>query len=63
MAQAAVQLAVYRLAWAALRGCAPESVRAAFHYVRSGRTVSPESLPGEEELVALLADPPTASPA
>ena len=57
MAQAAVQLAVYRLAWAALRGCAPESVRAAFHYVRSGQTVSPESLPGEEELVGLLAEP------
>lgn len=59
MAQAAVQLGVYRLAWAALRGCAPESVRAAFHYVRSGQTVSPESLPGEDELVALLAQPPT----
>ena len=29
MAQAAVQLAVYRLAWASLRGCPPESVRAA----------------------------------
>ncbi|MGV0814327.1 ATP-dependent DNA helicase [Mycolicibacterium boenickei] len=57
MAQAAVQLAVYRLAWAALRGCPPESVRAAFHYVRSGLTVSPESLPGEDEIVALLADP------
>ncbi len=56
MAQAAVQLAVYRFAWAALRGCAPESVRAAFHYVRSGQTVSPESLPGEDELVALLAE-------
>ena len=34
---AAVQLAVYRLAWAALHGCPVESVRAAFHYVRSGR--------------------------
>lgn len=62
MAQAAVQLAVYRLAWASLRGCPPESVRAAFHYVRSGQTVSPESLPGEEELVALLTDPTNTSP-
>lgn len=62
MAQAAVQLAVYRLAWASLRGCPPESVRAAFHYVRSGQTVSPESLPGEEELVALLIDPTNTSP-
>ena len=56
MSQAAVQLAVYRLAWARLRGCAPESVHAAFHYVRSGQTVTPESLPGEDELAALLTD-------
>ncbi|WP_396923272.1 ATP-dependent helicase [Mycolicibacterium sp.] len=53
--QAAIQLAVYRLAWAALRGCAPDSVQAAFHYVRSGQTVSPDGLPGAEELAALLA--------
>lgn len=62
MAQAAVQLAVYRLAWAALRGCPPESVRAAFHYVRSGQTVSPTSLPGEDELVALLTEQTTSGP-
>ncbi len=48
---AAVQLAVYRLAWAALHGCPVESVRAAFHYVRSGRTVVPRSLPGADDLV------------
>ena len=52
---AAVQLAVYRLAWAALQGCPESSVRAAFHYVRSGRTGMPENLSGPEELVALLA--------
>ena len=51
---AAIQLAVYRLAWAQLHGCPVESVRAAFHYVRSGRTVTPESLPGADDLVALL---------
>ena len=33
-AGAAVQLAAYRLAWAALAGCPLERVRAAFHYVR-----------------------------
>ncbi|MBW0017639.1 MAG: ATP-dependent helicase [Mycobacterium sp.] len=54
--QAATQLAVYRLAWAALTGCAPESVRTAFHYVRSGRTVVPDELPDAAELAALLAD-------
>ncbi|WP_179467436.1 ATP-dependent helicase [Mycolicibacterium vinylchloridicum] len=52
---AAVQLAVYRLAWAALKGCPPAEVRAAFHYVRANTTVRPENLPGPDELVALLA--------
>jgi DNA helicase-2/ATP-dependent DNA helicase PcrA len=51
---AAIQLAVYRLAWAQLHGCPVESVRAAFHYVRSGRTVSPDTLPGADDIVALL---------
>ena len=52
---AAVQLAVYRLAWAALGGQSESTVRAAFHYVRSGQTVMPENLSGPTELVALLA--------
>jgi DNA helicase II / ATP-dependent DNA helicase PcrA len=52
--QAAVQLAVYRLAWAALRGVPVESVRAAFHYVRYGKIVVPDSLPEYEDLAALL---------
>ena len=51
---AAVQLAVYRLAWAGLTGCPIDQVRAAFHYVRSGRTVEPEKLYGAAELAALL---------
>ncbi|HKH51235.1 MAG TPA: PD-(D/E)XK nuclease family protein, partial [Mycobacterium sp.] len=50
----AIQLAVYRLAWAQLHGCPVESVRAVFHYVRSGRTVTPDTLPGADDLVALL---------
>jgi DNA helicase-2/ATP-dependent DNA helicase PcrA len=53
--QAAVQLGVYRLAWAALRGCPEASVRAVFHYVRTGRTVSPDSLPDADDLAVLLA--------
>jgi DNA helicase-2/ATP-dependent DNA helicase PcrA len=57
--QAAVQLAVYRLAWAALHGLPVSSVRAVFHYVRSGLTVQPDALPGPDELAALLADPAT----
>jgi len=51
---AAVQLAVYRLAWAAMRNIPAASVRAAFHYVRSGLTVTPESLPEADDLAALL---------
>jgi DNA helicase-2/ATP-dependent DNA helicase PcrA len=51
---AAIQLAVYRLAWAQLHGSPVESVRAAFHYVRSGQTVTPDTLPGADDLVALL---------
>ena len=49
-----LQLAVYRLAWAEIHDVPPASVRAAFHYVRSGRTVEPETLPGRAELEALL---------
>ncbi|TRW81164.1 ATP-dependent helicase [Mycolicibacterium sp. 018/SC-01/001] len=52
----AIQLAVYRIAWARLQNCPLESVRAAFHYVRSGRTVVPDDLPGADELAALLTD-------
>jgi DNA helicase-2/ATP-dependent DNA helicase PcrA len=54
--QAAVQLAVYRLAWAALHGCPESSVRTAFYYVRSGTTVVPDELPDAGELAVLLAD-------
>jgi DNA helicase-2/ATP-dependent DNA helicase PcrA len=52
--QAAIQLGVYRLAWAALSGCDESLVRTAFHYVRSGATVTPEVLPEPDELAALL---------
>ena len=49
-----LQLALYRLAWAELSGVPLERVRAAFYFVRSGRVVEPESLPGREELEGLL---------
>ncbi|UVO12944.1 ATP-dependent helicase [Mycobacterium sp. SVM_VP21] len=51
---AAVQLGVYRLAWAALTGCPALQVRAAFHYVRSGITVVADELPELADLAALL---------
>jgi DNA helicase-2/ATP-dependent DNA helicase PcrA len=61
-AQAAIQLGVYRLAWAALTGCPEPQVRAVFHYVREARTVAPDRLPDAEELAALLAGADPATP-
>jgi DNA helicase-2/ATP-dependent DNA helicase PcrA len=50
-----LQLAVYRLAWARLRGVEPAAVDAAFLYVPTGEVVSyGAELPGEQELEALL---------
>ena len=49
-----LQLALYRLAWAELRGVPLEKVRAAFHYVRTGKTVEPEDLPDRQALEAML---------
>ncbi|MEP6980337.1 MAG: ATP-dependent DNA helicase [Nakamurella sp.] len=53
-AAAAVQLAVYRLAWAELTDTPLERVRAAFHYVADGVTVAPTDLYGAEELAAVI---------
>ncbi|MEV4412086.1 UvrD-helicase domain-containing protein [Catellatospora sp. NPDC049609] len=51
---AAVQLAAYRLAWAALAGVPVSRVSAAFHYVRDNLTVRPADLLDEAGLAALL---------
>ena len=48
-----VQLAVYRLAFAALHGLRPDQVQAAFHHVREGLTVRGADV-GEDELVRLV---------
>ena len=55
-----VQLAAYRLAWAALAGCPVERVRAAFHFVRAGVTLRPADLLDADGLRALLDAVPTA---
>ena len=55
LADRSVQLAVYRLAFARLRDLDPATVRASFHYIAQNREITPEHLPGEEELSALLA--------
>jgi len=51
---AAVQLAVYRLAWAKLKGIDPALVSAAFHYVPISKTDRPADLLSEEQLIALI---------
>jgi len=59
----AVQLAAYRLAWAALAGVPLDQVRAAFYYVRHDLTVSPADLLDADGLAALIESiPPGNSP-
>lgn len=70
-AAVAMQLAIYRLAWARLmaaRHSESEAVMlsrvgAAFHYIRTGRTIAPDDLPGPDELAELIsvAAPPVPS--
>jgi DNA helicase-2/ATP-dependent DNA helicase PcrA len=57
---AAVQLAAYRLAWAALSGADVERIGAAFHYVRSNETISPVDLLDAIGLRRLIAGRPPA---
>ena len=54
----AVQLAAYRLAWAALAGVTLDQVRAAFYYVRHDLTVSPADLLDADGLAALISSVP-----
>ncbi len=54
-----VQLAAYRLAWAALAGVPVSAVRAAFHYVADDVTVRPADLLDEAGLTALIEQVPT----
>ncbi|MCT7356507.1 ATP-dependent helicase [Streptomyces sp. 15-116A] len=53
-----LQLAVYRLAWAEQQGVPPESVTAAFLYVRTGEVVRPDALPDRAALERLLLGEP-----
>ena len=57
---AAVQLAAYRIAWAALAGVSVGQVRAAFYYVRDDVTVRPADLLDLAGLTALIEDIPLA---
>jgi ATP-dependent DNA helicase UvrD/PcrA len=53
-----VQLAAYRLAWAALTGVPVTQVRAAFYYVAHDQTVRPADLLDEAGLAALIEQVP-----
>jgi ATP-dependent DNA helicase UvrD/PcrA len=53
-----VQLAAYRVAWAALSGVPLPSVRAAFHYVRQNVTIRPADLLDADGLRDLLRSVP-----
>ncbi|MET9519589.1 UvrD-helicase domain-containing protein [Streptomyces sp. NPDC002994] len=53
-----LQLAVYRLAWAEQHDLLPDSVGAAFLYVRTGEIARPARLPGRRELERILLDEP-----
>lgn len=53
-ASSAVQLAVYRLAWAKLKGIDPALVSAAFHYVPTSKTDRPADLMSEAQLISLV---------
>ena len=50
----AIQLAIYRLAWAKLSGTPVEKITAAFHYVPTGQVDRRINLASESELIALL---------
>jgi DNA helicase-2/ATP-dependent DNA helicase PcrA len=50
----ALQLAIYRVAWAELLGVPLEQVRAVFHYVRTGETVAPADLTDRAGLERIL---------
>jgi DNA helicase-2/ATP-dependent DNA helicase PcrA len=51
----AVQLAVYRLAWARLKGVKLDEVRAAFFYVADNHVVRPHDLASAAELEGIVA--------
>ena len=45
-----LQLAIYRVAWAELRGVPVDAVAASFYYVATGAVERPGALPGRTEL-------------
>ncbi len=58
---AAIQLAMYRLAYSKLKQIPLEKISAAFYYVGSNTTVRPADLLGEADLIALIEQFPLAN--
>ncbi len=54
LAAAAIQLAMYRLAYSKLFGIKIENISAAFHYVGSNETVRPADLLNENQLISIV---------
>ena len=54
LADAAVQLAAYRIAFSRIHRVPPESISAVFHYVGANQSVRPADLLSEEEIIRLL---------
>lgn len=53
LAERQLQLALYRLAFAQWKGIDPDTVDAVFYYVSDDRTIEPDRIYDEEELLAL----------
>lgn len=51
----AIQLAIYRMAWAKISGTPVEKIKAAFHYVPTGETDRRSDLLTEQQLIDLIA--------
>jgi len=61
LANAVIQLAVYRLAWAEIAKIPLDKVRAAFHYVGSEESIRPSDLLDQDGLLALIRSVPVES--
>ena len=51
----AIQLAIYRMAWAKIAGVGVEKIKAAFHYIPTGETDRRSDLLTEQQLIDLIA--------
>jgi DNA helicase-2/ATP-dependent DNA helicase PcrA len=58
LANAAIQLAMYRLAYSKLKNVPIEKISAAFHYVADNQTVRPADILDEQGLITLISKVP-----